>query len=845
MVFDIRLRLYTPAGDKQRVLKTTSIGFNDPDGGSSSIRFTTSERVAGYLPAPFVVALEYSTGGGWAEARNGRFIVTEDAGDADEESKAVTFTGVNLIGWLLGRNLLHWTVSAKNGQRRWDDRSAGYIMNTFLVEAKNRGWGPYVSYDFTGSVDSNGAAWPAADKIDVEHRLLTSASKALDALVGAGLCEWWTQGLEFCMGVPGTGVDRTSGAGVVRLGPRTKSSKVRTSFDEVFTHLTVVPEKARYWLYLTNAGADTSFGRLEASQSQDGVEKHSVATRLAQPALKAGRVKQREASITYDAEGATYLPWVHYRAGDIIKARLKGGWENVRVVDLTLAKNGDGEITVSVALENRFKKLEAKLAKRTSNASVARAVGGASASPISSTGGPAMPRPAAPGGLTTVENVGWVGEDGLPRARAVVEWLPVTTAEDGSSVDIDQYEVWLSGTNPKRLTATEGVRAELELTAGILASVTVRAHSSSGWSEQSAPLIITPEMPYPPEPKPPTGLAIAENVGYFEARGRSRSRVRIVWDAVTEGVDDQPITLGGYDVWVAVNGGVPFQALATKGLEATFDLDPLVPVEFTVRAQAAVGLLAIGLWSQPSAALPVVPAQVVSAPEAPSDPVITTALGIAVAVWDGLVGGHAPVPGFAYVQAEFAREGTEDWAQFGPQLSQAGSVTLTGEQVGSTVRIRFRSVDTLGALSDPSLEASVVIGGVTGPDIEAGTITGNHIEVGTIGVTHLEPSVGASIDLTVNDSFVIIAGAVDETASALDDMQSVYRFTATEAVISAKDSTFELAMDNDSIEIREGGVPVSWWNSGQMFVDSLVGNTVVLGNHQLEKYGTGTVMRAL
>lgn len=283
------------------------------------------------------------------------------------------------------------------------------------------------------------------------------------------------------------------------------------------------------------------------------------------------------------------------------------------------------------------------------------------------------------------------------------------------------------------------------------------------------------------------------------------------------------------------------------------DTDPMPVQSYTIEALVpgttyflvVRAISVFGVLGEPSVGLEYTTPAATSVALPPSDPILETKLGIVSVSWDGRIGDAVPLPGFNYVFAEFTTEGTEDWAQFGQQLRRPGSVTLTNQPIGTTVRIRLRSVDTLNNISDPSAEVSVVVVGVSGPDIEANAITANHIIAGAIEVTHLSPSVGESLDISANDTINLIVGNIDNTNATLEQLQTVYSFTPTEAIISALDSNFTLAMDNDSIEIREGGVPVSWWNAGQMFVPSFVGDTVILGNHQLEKYGTGTVMRAI
>jgi len=76
----------------------------------------------------------------------------------------------------------------------------------------------------------------------------------LDAQAESGLCDWHTQGTTLSMLPAGSGLDRSSGPGAVALGYLGEQRRGRTSFNGVFTHLTVVPEKSRYWVYLTNTG---------------------------------------------------------------------------------------------------------------------------------------------------------------------------------------------------------------------------------------------------------------------------------------------------------------------------------------------------------------------------------------------------------------------------------------------------------------------------------------------------------------------------------------------------------------------------------------------------------------
>lgn len=141
---------------------------------------------------------------------------------------------------------------------------------------------------------------------------------------------------------------------------------------------------------------------------------------------------------------------------------------------------------------------------------------------------------------------------------------------------------------------------------------------------------------------------------------------------------------------------------------------------------------------------------------------------------------------------------------------------------------------------------------VTANAIAAGSIEANKIAAGAVQTNHIAPDVGGQLDISANDTVQIIAGRVDgvegqanDTQDNLDVMQTYYSFGPTGAVVSSPGSVFALALRNDRIEMLENGNVVSYWNSGQMYVPQFVGERVTLGNHQIEKYEDGTVVRAL
>lgn len=183
-----------------------------------------------------------------------------------------------------------------------------------------------------------------------------------------------------------------------------------------------------------------------------------------------------------------------------------------------------------------------------------------------------------------------------------------------------------------------------------------------------------------------------------------------------------------------------------------------------------------------------------------------------------------------------------------------GAITAGKIQAGA-VTAEAIAADSIAAESiqaDAVTADKIAADTITGELIAAATITGDLIAAGTIEVTNLDPGIGGQLDISANDSVNILVGQLsdlsddqDDTDSSLQDMQTYYQFGPSGAIVSSPSSPFAIHIASDKIEILQNSVPVSYWNSGQMYVNSFIGTEVVLGNHKLEKYGTGTVVRTV
>jgi hypothetical protein len=183
-----------------------------------------------------------------------------------------------------------------------------------------------------------------------------------------------------------------------------------------------------------------------------------------------------------------------------------------------------------------------------------------------------------------------------------------------------------------------------------------------------------------------------------------------------------------------------------------------------------------------------------------------------------------------------------------------GAVTADKIGAGEVIaeKLAADSVSAEKIQAGAVVAGKIAAGAVTADTIGANAVTANAIAAGSITTLKLASEVGQELDISSNDAVNILVGQIDTvtsdqnaTSESLETMQTYYQFGPDGAVISAPESPFAIHIANDRIEMLQLNVPVSYWNAGQMFVNSLVGTEVILGNHKIEKYGSGTVVRAL
>lgn len=249
----------------------------------------------------------------------------------------------------------------------------------------------------------------------------------------------------------------------------------------------------------------------------------------------------------------------------------------------------------------------------------------------------------------------------------------------------------------------------------------------------------------PAVPKAPVSLAEVSNVGGFTAAGPV-AVVTVSWSAVTESVDDEPVTVSEYEVWL---DGAPVQRVT--GVQA------VVSVPSTLDAEVRVGAItASGVHGDLSVALNVAGASPSVASRAPSKPTLVTGYGNVSARWDGTYAGGGTVGAMSvWIEASLDELA---WTRQGAALTGAGSTLVRVGAVDDEVFVRAVAYDQLGRETGVSETASIVIEAIDGEDILADSIEGNRIKAGTISVDHVEPNFGDAVNISGN---LIITGIQD------------------------------------------------------------------------------------
>lgn len=222
-------------------------------------------------------------------------------------------------------------------------------------------------------------------------------------------------------------------------------------------------------------------------------------------------------------------------------------------------------------------------------------------------------------------------------------------------------------------------------------------------------------------PAAPTGLTLTSE-GKWDVNGKAIASLTAEWDAVTSTIDNDPMDVASYEVWLKKASGDFLRLSATSDTFLSADVDAGTVYTVKVRAQGQLGYQ--GAFSDETQITTAIPLDVLPKPSAP---ILSTKHGTVKVQWDGKLsddtGPIAPPRQFSFVYAAVADTETGTYTNVGTNLGIAGSAVATGLTVGSTHWFKFYAVDSRGVTSPPSDAVSIVVEGVNVDDFSDDTKT--------------------------------------------------------------------------------------------------------------------------
>ncbi|MBM6981168.1 MAG: hypothetical protein I3I97_02830 [Bifidobacterium thermophilum] len=417
------------------------------DSGALSVEYSALSAGAGLLDGQLTdgleIALEVSDGTGYVEPDNARFVVTGRSGKTDDRTGTVKYTG-QCIQWLLSKakmlDTTHLLTDGDNkGKRPFYSSNSGTILKTLMDENAARGGvAAGLTLGFDTAKDAGGDGW--AKKYTLYYSLGVDLQSALSSLVQGGGCDWRTsrRRLDIYNADSGRLSRDLSKSVILQLGRDISEAPYEESISSLASTILVEGDNSLVFT-MDNPAAPHPWGKWEDYVSQGGVSDEATATAFMQAKLSdAARVRGQYTRTVITAGDITSLPLIDYHAGDWITAPTVSHAEKTRVQEIDVSmRQGDG-LTVSLALNDVKYDASVRQSKRmqgiTGGASLAGSQGGKAASEHDHRVA------AAPAGLTAMTTA-YLDSTGHARGLATVQWAAVTTATDGTALEIGGYAV--------------------------------------------------------------------------------------------------------------------------------------------------------------------------------------------------------------------------------------------------------------------------------------------------------------------------------------------------------------------------------------------------------------------
>lgn len=479
--------------------------------------------LAGGLETGLDIGVEVNWGSGWTEPPGCRFLLIKRSTNPADPARMIQLSCPS-YAWLAGRvrnlnlSAVEGSKSKHAGERKFASASAGRIVKTLLDEHQDRrGAGvPLTRSGFSNTVDSASANWAKTKTLyyPVGVDILT----VLTALSDIDHCDWRTQGRALQMWNADSHFTDRAATVKLQLGRELGDAPSEETMEDLVTHILVRGEK-KVKTTVQNTSGPHPWGYWEGFIDEGGIDSVSEAQDAAQKELAARSRLRGEYTRTLtmsDLPGDS-LPFRDYVVGDWVTGPAVVGSQRMRVQQVTVTLDSDGLLAGSVVLNDRVLAAELKRASKLKSITITGpgSTGGSGIAPIPE--GPDPRQPAAPTGLTVTDTV-YLDAFGMHAVRIKAVWSPVTTATDGTELDIARYELWgqPQGQTPtavwRRITSSTGVEAEwLPFSPGSQWVFTVLAVGLTTIDPgvQSAPVTVTmgQDTVAPPAPSTPVVTA--------------------------------------------------------------------------------------------------------------------------------------------------------------------------------------------------------------------------------------------------------------------------------------------------------------------------------------------------
>ena len=782
-----RLRAYAPNGDEAGAVPTpTEYGFSVPLNDVSGSTMSYLDGAVGWdvLTQPCEIAAEYSVDDGltWTEFPNGRYLRLGRSNDQLDPNQVRSYT-LPGYGWLLSKmRQMKTTGLNADGKRMFNSANAGMIMKTLIDEAHSRGVCTGLGYAFTSSVDSAGNPWNKVLSIGYEPGL--DLLTILQNLGQQGIVDWHFQGRVLHV----FNADTTLAVDTQRAfepAVDVKGLPVQGSLED-YMHSVLVLGDSGTRVTKNNVGVPEPWGKWEGFISQGGVSDAATMNILAQAALDDGSYERLQYTAELNVETTLYEPIVHYTMGSFILLPTESGQQSLRIRQLNFSRDGEGERSVGLIVNDKFLEKEIKNARRVNGITGGASSGGSGSPPAKD---PAARQPKKPDGLV-VDSVAIVNNGGGVDAWATMSYPGVEVDKDDVALEISGYRfqarqpvVNLIQENPSFESAYTG-----QTTGGATATI------STAWASDGAQsLAVTPDgadnasiaLPMGSggvggpgmlkmgiqagkkyvlavdirlaAPQGGTLNANARRLGVglrssagvnsyiYSAAAPNRAGVttlKIPFQASVAGLPAQDVFVRFFNgsaraqdvVWfdnlrVYNDTQSPWDAWVSWGSSTglTHSYGPLSPgVDWQVQMAAISAAGVPGSWSD---SVTLTTASDVEPPAVPSVPVLTTRLGTLTVAWDGLNADGLAMPR-DFERCLVHQLGVAD--PIGSIYSTRTPMVLTDVVIGDEYEFWFTALDRSGNESTASAHSSITVASIM-DDPEAALDIQNGVTVASGG----------------------------------------------------------------------------------------------------------------